>query len=420
MPDDTSFFRPEVVEARRDRTGSPVANRGLRMWVLVAFMALLFAAAICFVALARYSKKETVLGQVVPPEGVVRVATTRGGTIKTAWAKSGALVEEGQPLFTISYDSALENGGFAADGMVRVNADQIRLTENEGMAHESQLRQTLLGLKAKLASAQRSLPLLANQRALQAERVELLQRNFDAIRPLAEKQFISQLQISNRRDGLLQARQSLIQIDQNIESARSEIDELKSSVVTAAFAIQQARSNAQVTRAQLEERRLSNLSSQAGQVTALARGNLTNVQVKPGDIVAPNQTLALISPTAGGRERQVILWVPSRSIGFVQIGDKVRLMFDAFPYQTFGVGTGRVIEISTAPIMPQEIPVPIETKEQMYKVTVDLDRSELEAYGRKWPLPDGMRLTADLVLDEKSLLDWLLDPLAAVRKRSQA
>jgi membrane fusion protein len=303
---------------------------------------------------------------------------------------------------------------------VRVNSDQIRLAESESLAHQSQLQQSLLSLKAKLASARRGLPLLLSQRALQAERVELLQKNFDAISSLADKQFISQMQVSSRRDTLLQARQSLLQIDQSIENGQSQIAEAQAEITAGVFAIEQASSSAQAARAQLEERRLSNLSSQGGQITALASGNLTNVQVKPGDIVAANQTLALISPKSGGREKQVILWVPSRSIGFVEIGDKVRLMFDAFPYQTFGVGTGRVIEISTAPIMPEEVPVPIQAKEQMYKVTVDLDRSELEAYGRAWPLRAGMRLTADLVLDEKSLLDWLLDPLAAVRKRSAA
>jgi membrane fusion protein len=420
MPDDSSFFRSEVIEARRDRTGAPVANRGLAMWVLVAFMALVFAATGCFVALARYTKKETVLGQVVPPEGVARVSTTRPGIIKTAWAASGALVDKGQPLFTISYDNAMENGSFAVDGMVQANAEQIRLNESESIAHQSQLQQSLSSLRAKLASARRGLPLLLNQRALQAERVELLQRNFDAISSLADRQFMSQMQVSTRRDGVLQARQSLLQIDQNIESEKSQIEEVEAEIAAGLFAIEQARSNAQAARAQLEERRLSTLSSQAGQIAALASGNLTNVQVKPGDFVAANQTLALISPRSGGPEKQVILWVPSRSIGFVELGDKVRLMFDAFPYQTFGVGSGRVIEISTAPIMPEEVPIPIQTKEQMYKVTVDLDQSELEAYGRTWALRAGMRLTADLVLDEKSLLDWLLDPLAAVRKRSAA
>ncbi len=420
MPDDGSFFRSEVIEARRDRTGSPVSNRGLAMWIVVAFMAAVFISVLCFLAAAPYSKKETVLGQVVPPEGVVRVSTTRAGIVKTSYVASGARVIKGQPLFVLSYDTALEDGSFVADSLVRVNAEQIRFNENENLARQSQILQSQAMLKERLRSARSSLPLLLQQRALQAERVDLLQKNFDAISSLADKQFISQTQVASRRDSLLQARQSLVQMDQNVEAQRSQIAQAQAELAAGAFSLKQAAANAESARAQLEERRLSNMSSQGGQLTALAGGVLTNVQARPGDIVAANQTLALIAPRAGGREQQVILWVPSRAIGLVELGDKVRLMFDAFPFQTFGVGSGRVIEISNAPILPDDLPVPIETKEQMYKVTVDLDAEQLEAYGRLWPLKAGMRLSADLVLEEKSLLDWLLDPLAAARKRAAA
>ena len=62
---------------------------------------------------------------------------------------------------------------------------------------------------------------------------------------------------------------------------------------------------------------------------------------------------------------------------------------------------------------------PTQPPERMYKVTVDLDRDVLEAYGRTWPLRAGMRLTADIVLDRKSLFGWLLDPITATRKRAE-
>ena len=160
-------------------------------------------------------------------------------------------------------------------------------------------------------------------------------------------------------------------------------------------------------------------AGQGGQVVALRDGQITNIQVKQGDFVGANQTLALIVPQSSvSRAQQVVLWVPSRAVGFVQPGHKVRLMFDAFPYQSFGAGSGRVADISLAPIMPNELPIPIETNEQMYKVLVTLDRDTLEAYGRSWPLRAGMRLSADLVLDEKSLLGWLFDPVTAMRKRA--
>jgi membrane fusion protein len=92
-------------------------------------------------------------------------------------------------------------------------------------------------------------------------------------------------------------------------------------------------------------------------------------------------------------------------------------MYDAFPYQRFGVGRGVVRTVGRAPVAPQDLPVAIETREPLYRVQVRLSRQEIDAYGRKWSLSPGARLRADLVLDERSLLTWLFDPLAAAVKR---
>ena len=57
-------------------------------------------------------------------------------------------------------------------------------------------------------------------------------------------------------------------------------------------------------------------------------------------------------------------------------------------------------------------------REALYRVRVALLSSSQTAYGRDWPLSPGMRLTADLVLEDRSFLAWLLDPLLAAQKRA--
>jgi membrane fusion protein len=52
-----------------------------------------------------------------------------------------------------------------------------------------------------------------------------------------------------------------------------------------------------------------------------------------------------------------------------------------------------------------------------YPVTVRLDRDSVDAYGRKEPLVFGMTLSARVVVDRRSLLEWLFEPLLAVRGR---
>ncbi|WP_404932111.1 HlyD family efflux transporter periplasmic adaptor subunit [Massilia atriviolacea] len=170
-----------------------------------------------------------------------------------------------------------------------------------------------------------------------------------------------------------------------------------------------------------EEKRLNAEATYADNPTSPRDGVVSALQVKNGTPVSLNQTLAVIVPEHGNGIRSALeieLWAPSRAIGMVRNGAKVKVMFDAFPYQIFGVGEGQVRFVSSAPVLPNELPIPTEMNEQLYKIRVALERDSLSAYGKQWPLAPGMRVSADLVLEERSLLDWLLDPLHAIKRRS--
>ena len=47
--------------------------------------------------------------------------------------------------------------------------------------------------------------------------------------------------------------------------------------------------------------------------------------------------------------------------------------------------------------------------------TAALDRSEIDAYGKIMPLQADMLLRADIILEKRPLISWLLDPLLSVR-----
>ncbi len=55
--------------------------------------------------------------------------------------------------------------------------------------------------------------------------------------------------------------------------------------------------------------------------------------------------------------------------------------------------------------------------ERVYRVTVAIDHQTIEAYGKAVPLQAGMTLTADIILEKRSLIQWLLDPLLSLRGR---
>jgi membrane fusion protein len=94
-------------------------------------------------------------------------------------------------------------------------------------------------------------------------------------------------------------------------------------------------------------------------------------------------------------------------------------MYDAFPYQRFGVGKGRVADIARAPTAPTDLPLALRTEEDLYRVLVNLDDQSVTAYGDRWSLAAGMRLRADLILEQQSLWDWLFDKVRAAQARSK-
>jgi membrane fusion protein len=116
-----------------------------------------------------------------------------------------------------------------------------------------------------------------------------------------------------------------------------------------------------------------------------------------------------------GSALQAELFVPTRAIGFVRVGQEVRILYDAFPYQHFGTYRGRVIKVSQTILMGSDVSIPVEIKEPSYKVTVALDRPDIDAYGESITLQPDMLLRADIILERRSLVNWLLSPLLDTR-----
>ena len=164
------------------------------------------------------------------------------------------------------------------------------------------------------------------------------------------------------------------------------------------------------------ERQKAEAQGQQAQVlTAPIAGHVTALQAAPGQIVDPAKPLLTL--LHDGASLLAELFVPSRAIGFVEPGQRVRLMVDAFPYQRFGTIGGSVETVSQAVLSPNEVIGRTTLTEPAYRVTVRLDRQAIDAFGRRVALQPDMTLKADIVLEGRSLLAWLFEPLLSVRGR---
>lgn len=99
----------------------------------------------------------------------------------------------------------------------------------------------------------------------------------------------------------------------------------------------------------------------------------------------------------------------------MRAGQDVRILYDAFPYQHYGAYHGRIVRVSQTVLTGSDVSTPVTLREPAYRATVALDRPDIDARGQRIALQPDMLLRADVILEKRTLMDWILSPLLSAR-----
>ena len=367
----TDLFRKEVYDHRAERLfGEVVINQPVSHRYLVLALLGIAVSVIAWISLGSYARIEAAPGILVPDRPAPKILPAAPGIVTVLHVKEGSQVKAGDALAVIELDRQSESGDGAAEASLAtiqaravLGAEQVRLSGVRLEGEQARLTAVVSTADAQMRDLDQQIG-LQQQRTTQAGQAAQAQAQFATVRA----------QSASERTELQASLQSLEQQRVGAESQRSY-----------------------VVRAPV-----------AGRVTAV----LTNI----GSTANPASPLMAIVPE--GARMKAEIYAPSRAIGFVQVGQETRLLYDAFPYQRFGSFKGKVEMISKVLIDPRESAIPLKLEEPVYKVSVLLDEQNIAAFGQAYPLQPGMALTANIVLERHSFIDWLLTPLRAVANRS--
>lgn len=410
------MFRPQAVAAATGEASAaslPVAPIEWRL--LGGFLVLATALIVLFVATAEYARKETASGSLVAAAGVARVTARRDGIVVDLKVREGDRVEAGQALFTISSQQGLEGGGTLDTAVIASLDAQTRLLTEQIEADPARVANEIVRLDASIETVKSQRDALSAQRRLQADRVRVVEERRQAVFQLYEKGNATRAALQELDEALLSRRQSLADIDRQFAAMERELEQAR--LQREQLPVQQSERVSQLRLSLADrERQRSEVEAQRAQVIrAPVTGRVTALQASLGQLVDPNRPLLTLVPE--GSELRAELFVPSRAIGFVEPGQRVRLMIDAFPYQRFGAYGGTVDTVSQAILAPSEVVGRVPLAEPVYRVTVRLDRQTIDAFGRQVPLQPDMTVKADIVLEGRSLFAWLFEPLLSARGR---
>lgn len=410
-----SLFRQEVLEAQqRGLSGEIVIAAPLSRWLLGGLALALAVALLLFLFLGYYTRRESVNGQLVPSTGLLNVIAPTAGTITQLRVHDGQNVRAGDVLLELSseQDSAALGNTHAAVSE-QLQGQRSRL-QSDLKTQDDLSRQQADSLQAKLVLLRSQLTEIDGQIDLQQRQVTSNQDLLQRIKPLESKGYVSVFQVKQQEGALLDAQaqyralvRQKLDTRQQWEATQQQLNQLPLDKAS-------KRNDTERQLASVAQSLAQNEMQRAIVIRAPHDGVISAVLLKQGQMASSNQPLLSILPS--GSQLQAQLLVPSRAVGFIEPGNTVVLRYQAFPYQKFGQHYGRVTDISRSALSPSEVTALVgqQANEPLYRVIVALDSQKIMAYGRPEAVKPGMALNADIMMDRRSLIEWVFEPLYGI------
>lgn len=410
------LFRQEAIDAQREKfLGEASLARPVPFWVFTV-LAIGAAALVIIVAVwGQYTRRERVEGYLELDTGAARVLITNAGRITQLMIKEGDEVAEGSPMAVISFDRSTATSSSTSAAISDELRSRRTILEKErtqwkelGEQQVAQVRKRVIDLQTEVAQLDREVK-------LQEQRLGSAKEQAQRFQKLSNEKFVSDLVARQKLDDAtdqeirLQAlKRQRVTLDRELSAAK--MDEPSIALKSRAQVEQVARQLSELSQSQTQEE-----ARRETVIRAPITGTVTNIAVNAGQSIPDDTLLATVLPK--GSRLHAELLVPTRAVGFVAKGQEVMLRYDAFPYERFGQYRGAVADISRTVWSTGEKLGPVNVKEPVYRVTVKLDKQAVSAFGQEYPLRSGMVINADLLLEKRSLLEWMFEPVLRLRGR---
>ncbi|WP_175947420.1 HlyD family secretion protein [Burkholderia pyrrocinia] len=416
-----SLFRHEALDAARHKLmGAVSLYSPPYRWLMIGVATALTLVIAAFFVFGTYTKRERVAGQLLPATGLLTVAPPLTGTVIDTRVREGQAVAADAELLAISAEIATEIGGTREMVAQQLKFQRSRL-ETDLVGQSELSSEARRGLRARAAALNDQLAQIALQKTQRSRQSELAQRQLDKLQSMRAQGYASNSQVEQQEGALLDAQARLLDLTRQRLDVEQQLDQIRQQLRELPLNARNQRNDIERKLADVDQKLAENEARRAVILRAPQASVVAVLLAKPGQIVNAGQSAVALLPQGAQLEAQ--LMVPSRAIGFVRPNARVVLRYEAYPFQKFGQQSGYVTEVSRTALSPQEVANltgRTNVTEQLYRVIVALDRQDIVAYGKREALRPGMALEADVLIDRRRLIEWVLEPLYALGRRASA
>ncbi len=129
-----------------------------------------------------------------------------------------------------------------------------------------------------------------------------------------------------------------------------------------------------------------------------------------GDVVQPGQRIAHIAP----KDTEIMLraQMPIQDSGFLQVGMPVKIKFDAYPFQEFGIVEGEVTWIAPDSQVTQTPQGNLES----FELEIAIEQRYIQNGDQRIALTPGQTANAEVIVRQRRVIDFILDPFKRLQK----
>ena len=411
----SDLFRKEVLDKQGQKLyGDVILAAPLSHVAIAGLLALIMAGFVAFIVIGEYARKERVYGYLTPDSGLIRVVPRQSGIIEKIDVDIGSTVEKGDVLFRVKLGTSSEQGLNTADELLSQMEGEYTELEDRLELIPREYALTRSRLSSQVDSAEKEAERITSQIDIQRKTVENQSAILERFRKLLQQEAISSLEVSSQENRYLQASltlENLMNSQKNISARAEDIRaQLRMLPVEQNKAVSDIRS-----RLNTVSQRITQAKGQGSYVVvAPVDGRIASMTARPGQVATGQKALATILPKDGKMEAELL--VPTRAAGFMEAGQNVRLLYDAFPYQKFGSYEGNIVRVSRTIVQPEDLPVQMALPEPVFLVSVELEEQSVNFREEEYPLQSGMTLSADIILEDRKIWEWVFEPILGAVK----
>lgn len=349
-------------------------------------------------------------GKIIPKGEVKIIKSSRDGTVTEILVKQGSVVKKGDILLKLDTNQKadLKSKIEKIYEDIEYNNKQLQTKDTLVKKYKDEIKRLDSVFKKETSIKNQ---LLSNARSSQKRILE----QYTIFKKLYDNGIKSKIDLLKEEDSLEQANTKIDEISTAIETYKSEhskkLNDTQYLIINAKLETDQIKTELRENKRQaklldLEYAKYKEndvISETYDVIRAPVDATVSQVEVKHiKDLVKSGDTIFELLPL--NQPLIAKIKIPNTGIGRVELGQVVKLKYDGYPYQEFGVGNGKLVYVAPNSIQPD-----VSKQEFIFEAIVDIDQDYVVKNDQNYPLFAGLTLQAEIVVDTKKLISYIFD-----------